>query len=115
MLSILTTAVANAVTCQSPAPQTGGASMIVMLVIMFGVVYLLMIRPQQKQQKQHREFLQKLKKNDKVVLQSGIMGRVFAVEERLVVLEVADKVRISVVKHAVAGPQPDATADGEQK
>ncbi|MBN2360391.1 MAG: preprotein translocase subunit YajC [Deltaproteobacteria bacterium] len=82
--------------------------MILMIVVMLGIMYFLLLRPQQKQQKRHQEFLGQLKKGDEVVTQAGILGKVYAVEEKQVVLEVADKVRIRVLRHAIAGDAPRA-------
>ncbi|MFH1808440.1 MAG: preprotein translocase subunit YajC [Pseudomonadota bacterium] len=104
---------------QSPGPQGGALSMVLMLGVMFAIIYFLMIRPQQKQQKKHRDFLSKLKKGDEVVTQSGFLGRVFAVEESVVTLELADKVKVRVLKHAVAnmapGTEPAAADDSSKK
>ena len=97
---------AQAGVAQSGAPQGSAMSMVVMLGVMFAIIYFLMIRPQQKQQKRHRDFLGKLKKGDDVLTQAGLLGRVFAVEENIVTLEVADKVRVRVVKQAITGAQP---------
>lgn len=110
MLNQLIPLIAQTCAAQAGGGGAGGASgmgmtnMIIMLVVMFGIIYFLMIRPQQKQQKRHREFLGQLKKGDEVVTQSGIIGRVFAVEDTVVILEVADKVRMRLLKQAVANP-----------
>jgi preprotein translocase subunit YajC len=85
----------------------GGASLLSMalpLVVMVAVMYFLMIRPERKKQNEHQGFLASLKRGDEVVLTSGIIGRIEKVEDRALVLEVADKVRIRVLKIAVSGP-----------
>ena len=111
--------VARAGLGQSPAPQGGALSMVLMLGVMFAIIYFLMIRPQQKQQKKHREFLAKLKKGDEVVTQSGFLGRVFAVEESVVTLELGDKIKARVLKHAVVslapGSEPTPVEDTNSK
>ncbi len=81
------------------AAQQGGGSqnMISMLfpfVLIFGVMYLLLIRPQQKKQKKHQEMLKSLKKGDKVITSGGLYGIIVKVTERDVILEVADKVNL---------------------
>lgn len=102
---------ANSVAAQQPQAAGGGAmSMVVMLVIMFAIVYFLMIRPQQKQQKTHRDFLGKLKRGDEVVTQSGFIGRVYEVKENIVVIDLADKVRVKVMKQAVSATAPGVVA-----
>ena len=74
-----------------------------MFAAMFGILYFILIRPQQKQQKKHQALLAGLKKGDEVILSSGIMGKVFAVEDRVVIVELADKVKFKVLKQAVSG------------
>jgi preprotein translocase subunit YajC len=78
-------------------------STILMFGAMFAILYFILIRPQQKQQKKHQALLAGLKKGDEVILSSGIMGKVFAVEDRIVVIEVADKIKFKVLKQAVSG------------
>lgn len=82
--------------------QGGGImSMLLMFGAMFAVLYFVMIRPQQKQQKKHQELIASLKKGDEVILSSGIIGRVFAVEDKFIMLELADKNKMKVLKQAV--------------
>ena len=78
-------------------------STLLMFAAMFAILYFILIRPQQKQQKKHQALLGGLKKGDEVILSSGIMGKVFAVEDRVVILEVADKIKFKVLKQAVSG------------
>lgn len=81
-------------------------SPIVMFVLMFGIIYLMLIRPQQKQQKKHRELVEALKSGDKVITQSGIFGKIKAVDQTVVTLEIDHKVNIRVLKSQVQGLQP---------
>ena len=69
---------------------------------MFAIFYFLLLRPQQKQRKNHESLISSLKKNDEVLLSSGIVGRVYSVEEKFVVLEISDKTKIKVLKAAVS-------------
>jgi preprotein translocase subunit YajC len=66
------------------------------LVLIFVIFYFLLIRPQQKKAKQHQEMLGKLKKNDDVMTSGGIYGKVVALADEVVTLEVAANVRIRV-------------------
>ncbi len=66
------------------------------LVLVFGVFYLLLIWPQQKKAKEQRVMLEKLKKNDEVMTAAGIYGKVVALTDTVVTLEVAPNVRIRV-------------------
>ena len=90
-------------------------SFVLMMVAMFAIVYFLMIRPQKKQREQHASLLQSLKKGDEVVLTSGIIGKVFAVEEKTLVLEVANNTRVKVLKQAVSSTSATALGGPEHK
>lgn len=85
------------------AGNGGMMSTLLMFGAMFAILYFILIRPQQKQQKKHQALLAGLKKGDEVILSSGIMGKVFAVEDRVVVVEVGDKTKFKVLKQAVQG------------
>ena len=73
------------------------------IIVMFGVFYLLLIRPQQKKQRQHDEMLKNIKKGDKVVTSGGIVGVVVGVKDNQVVLKVGDgETKIEFLKSAVS-------------
>lgn len=75
------------------------------LVLIFAVFYFLMIRPQQKKMKAHREMVRTLRRGDRVLLQSGIYGRIAtapAEAESDLTVEIADKVLVKVTRTAVA-------------
>ena len=87
------------------APGGAGAppwSMLPMFVIIFVIMYFMVIRPQQKKAKDHRDLLDKLKKNDEVMTSGGIYGRVTDLKENVVTLEVAPNVRIRVARPQIA-------------
>lgn len=88
---------------QAGAPAGGGMMQLALILGMFAIMYFIMIRPQQKQLKQHRELVSSLKKGDEVITQGGMIGRIQAVTEREVTLEIANGVRIRVIKTSVAG------------
>ena len=85
----------------APAAQGGGLSMWIMLILIFGVMWLFMIRPQRKQQKELQAFRDGLKKGDKVVTVGGIYGTVVEVKEGTVLIEVDNNVKIRVSKQAL--------------
>ncbi len=66
------------------------------LILMFVIFYFLLIRPQQKRQKEHKALLAGLKRGDDIITAGGIMGRITNVAETVVTIEVAEKVRIKV-------------------
>jgi preprotein translocase subunit YajC len=92
--------------------QLGGgnsfSSPIILIAGMFAIMYFLMIRPQQKQLKEHKALLANLKKGDTVVTQGGIIGKVFLVMDREVQLEVANNVKLRVLKTAVQSVVKDS-------
>jgi len=73
------------------------------IALIFVVIYFLLIRPQQKRAKQHKEMLEALKTGDSVVTIGGIRGTVAAVDQDSVVVKVADGVKLTFTKSAVAG------------
>ncbi len=91
---------------------TGPASsfgFLVPLVLVFVIFYFLMIRPQQKQQKERAKMLSEVKKGDAVVTTSGIYARIVGVADKILTLEIADNVKIKVDRDAVAKIQQPMT------
>ena len=86
-----------------PGAQQGGNpySGIIMLVLMFAVFYFLLIRPQQKRAKQHKALIDALKVGDNVVTAGGIHGKVAAVTDTVITLEIATGVKIRVNRSSV--------------
>jgi preprotein translocase subunit YajC len=86
-------------------PGVGGPGpmmTIVPFIVIFVIMYFMVIRPQQKKAKDHRDVLDKLKKNDEVMTSGGIYGRVIDLKENVVTLEVAPNVRIRVARPQIA-------------
>ena len=73
-----------------------------MMIIIFAIIYLLIMRPQQKKQKQLQELLRNLQKGDKVVTQAGVYGTIAQLDEKTILLQVADKVQIRIARWSVA-------------
>lgn len=85
---------------QAQAPGFG--SMLLPFAAMFGVVYFLMIRPQQKKMKEQQDMLTQLQHGDEVVTTSGILGTVRGITDKVVTLEIADGVKIKILKTQVS-------------
>lgn len=101
---------------QSGAAGGQGASgftSLVPLILMFAIFYFLLIRPQQKRNKEQRLMIENLKKGDRIVTSGGLLGRITGVNEKdnTLTVEIADKVRVKLQRGNVAGLiQPGAEA-----
>ena len=69
-----------------------------LMVAMFAIFYFILIRPQQKRQKQHRAMLAAIKKGDQIVTRGGLVGRVSGLGDQFVVVELQEKVRVRVMR-----------------
>ena len=76
------------------------------LVLIFVIFYFLLIRPQQRRMKQHRDLIGAVKKNDVAITGGGLIGKVTKVDEHEVELEVAQGVRVRVVKSMLSDIRP---------
>ena len=100
-------------TTQQPAPPSAGGMLIPMIAI-FAIMYFLIIRPQNKRQKELASRVASIKTGDKVVTNGGIHGIVANVREGTTLsLKIADNVKIEVDKSAIATVEKDAAADAK--
>ncbi len=92
-----------------PAEGEGGGGMVQSLIFFGGIIlifYFLILRPQKKRQQEHQQLVNNLKKSDKVVMSSGIHGRVAALDETTVTVQIAENVQIEVEKSAISSVVP---------
>lgn len=101
MIDLLPLTLAQA-TSAPAGPSSLFSTPIIPLIAMVALFYYLIIRPQQKQQKEHAALISAVKIGDSVVMSSGIHGIVANVKEKTIVLKVADNVKIEFDKSAVA-------------
>jgi len=100
---------------QAGAAPGGGNPAIAMLVqfapiiLVFAIMYLLLIRPQQQRQKKLDEMLKAVKKGDRVVTSGGMMGTVFGVDDGKVVLKIADDVKAEFTKASIVQVLPEGS------
>ena len=97
---------------QATGSTAGTLGTILPLVLIFVVFYFLLIRPQTKRAKEHREMVGKLAAGDEVVTNGGILGRISEVGELFITLEVASQVAIRVQKVQIAQLVPKGTFKG---
>jgi len=79
------------------------------LILIFVVFYFLLIRPQNKRQKEHREMVTNLGVGDEVVTAGGVLGKVTEVSEQFLRIEVADGVQLRVQRHTIGAIMPKGT------
>ena len=84
------------------SPAGGILSMLPMIALFFVIFYFIVMRPQAKQQNEHRDFLAKLSKGDEVITNSGIIGKIDKVAGDVVFVEVSNNVKLRVLKDQIA-------------
>jgi preprotein translocase subunit YajC len=80
------------------------------MLLIIGVMYLLVLRPQMRKQKETQRMLSELKKGDEVVTSGGILGRIAGMKDDVVTLQVQEGVRLQVLRSAISGRQKTAAA-----
>jgi len=94
------------------SPQSGIMSFIPIILIV-GVFYFLLIRPQQKKAKEHQAMLAALQKGDEVVTTGGLHGTITGLTDTVATLEIADKVRVKVSRQHILGTAKSGAGQGE--
>ena len=96
---------------QKPQPpqQGGGLGMFLPMLIIFAIFYFLMIKPQQRKEKERRKMIQELRAGAKVVFAGGLIGKIVEAKERTFMIEIAGDVVIEVARNAVQGLAADET------
>ena len=93
---------------QDASPQ-GGLLSFLPLIVIFVVFYFLLIRPQMKRAKEHKDLVAQLAAGDEVVITCGILGKITNVGESFVTIELAENVKVKLQKHAIASVMPKGT------
>jgi len=94
------------------APAGSGLMPFAMMAVFVVIFYFLLIRPQQKKQKDHQAMLSKIGEGDEVVTAGGILGKVITVGDQFLTIEIADGVRIKVQRFQVTSLVPKGTLKG---
>ena len=90
-----------------PAPSPFPS--IIMMLALFGIMYFLMIRPQMKRSKEHRDLISKLAKGDEVITTGGIAGKVDDLGENFITVEIAEGIRVRLQRTAIVAVLPKGT------
>jgi preprotein translocase subunit YajC len=94
---------------QDAGSTGGGSSFLFMMVIFFVIFYFMIIRPQTRQAKEHRQMLESLSKGDEVVTTGGVLGRITRMGDSFISIEVAAELEIKVQKNAISAVMPKGT------
>ncbi len=88
------------------APQGGGSANLISTLIMFGAIFLIfyfmIIRPQQKRAKEREKMLSNMQKGDKVITSGGLHGTIAGIDEKTILLQVSDNVKMKFERSAIA-------------
>ncbi len=90
-------------------PATGSLMSFLPLIVIFAVFYFMLIRPQMKRAKEHKQLVSGLGKGDEVITNGGLLGKITDVSDSFVTLELADNLRIKLQRQAVANIMPKGT------
>ena len=97
-----TVALAQEVAAEAAQQRPALLEQFMPFILIFVVFFFFIIRPQQKKAKAHRDFLSQMKRGDSVLTSSGILGTIEGLTEKFVTLEVADGVRLRILKVQIA-------------
>lgn len=91
------------------APEQSPMSFMIIMLVMFGVMYFVAIRPQMKRAKEHKAMVEALGKGDEIVTSGGIGGRIVDMGDAFITVEIAPNTQIKVQRHAIAAVLPKGT------
>ena len=84
----------------------GGLFNMALIPLMLVIMYVVAIRPQQKRQREHQDWLARMQKGDEVVTTGGLVGKISGLTDQIVTLELQEKVRVRVLRSHIAGKVP---------
>lgn len=96
-------------------PGCGGPEQLLFMLGMLVLFYFLLIRPQQKRAKQHKQMVSALRRGDNIITSSGIYGRIVNVDGNVLTIEIAKNTQIKILKGYVGGVANDQTAEDLNK
>ena len=89
--------------------QAGMLELILPLLLMFGIFYFLLIRPQQKKAKEHKGMVEALKTGDEIITNGGLFATITAVDDDTLTCKISDNVEVKIQRHAIAAILPKDT------
>jgi len=94
---------------QGTEGTAGTLELILPLVLMFGIFYFLLIRPQQKKAKEHKGMVEALGKGDEIITNGGLLAKITEVEDNFLTCQISNNVEVKIQRHAVASVLPKGT------
>ena len=94
---------------QAGADSTGGFISLLPIVLLFVVFYFILIRPQQKRAKQHKEMISAIKKGEEIVTNGGLLGKVIDIDDNFITVEISNGLNVRIQRQAVAQVMPKGT------
>lgn len=103
--------ISDAMAAATPAPgqQGDGTFSLIMIVAIFVLFYFMLIRPQNKRAKEHRDLIGNLKKGDEIITSGGILAKVISLDDSYIKASIAEGIEISLQKNAVSAVLPKGT------
>jgi preprotein translocase subunit YajC len=87
---------------QQPSGPLGALGMFVWMILIFAVFYFMMIRPQQRKEKERQEMLKNVKTGDRIMFGAGLLGLVSNVKDKTLTVKIADNVKIEIARGSVS-------------
>ena len=109
MSLLMSDALADTAKAAAPSTMQGLMSVLPMIVLLVLFMYLMVIRPQSKKAKEHKNLMSSLQKGDEVITIGGILGKIEKISDDLVLISIADNTNITVQKGAIANILPRGT------
>lgn len=110
MISVTALILPGAQAADSASAAAGNPfGQLIMLAVFIGLMYFLLIRPQTKRQKEHRDLISSLNAGDEVLTSGGVMGKIIEINEQFITLAIAHNVEIMLQKPAITGVLPKGT------
>lgn len=98
--------ISDAMAQNTAGAMGGGYEIFIMIAIFFAIMYFMIIRPQQKRNKDHQQLIDSLSKGDEVMTSGGMLGKILKVGESSITLEIADGVAVKLQKGSVSSVLP---------
>ncbi len=109
MNDVLNFFISDAVAQTGGAGGAGGIMSFLPMIALFVIFYFLLIRPQQKRQKEHKNMVEGLAKGDEIVTMGGVLGKITVVDDNFLTVEVAKGIEIKVQRMSVQAMMPKGT------